>query len=82
MEVETIKKKRKANLETGILRKKSRTIDASITNRIQEMKETISGIEDSTENMDTTIKKCKMQIDPNSKNPENPEQYKKNHTLR
>jgi hypothetical protein len=38
------------------------TIDASITNRMQEMEERILGAEDYTENMDTTIKentKCK-----------------------
>ena len=36
--------------------KKSGTIDASISNRIQDMEERISGAEDSIENMDTTIK--------------------------
>ena len=46
-------------LEIG---KKSGTIDASISNRIQEMEERISGTEDSIEIMGTTIKentKCK-----------------------
>jgi predicted ribosome quality control (RQC) complex YloA/Tae2 family protein len=43
-------------LEIESLGKKSGTIDASISNRIQEMKERISGAEDSIENMDTTIK--------------------------
>ena len=49
-------------LEIEILGKISGTIDASISNRIQEMKERISGAEDSIGNMDTTIKenaKCK-----------------------
>jgi hypothetical protein len=34
--------------------------------------ERISGAEDSTENMDTTIKVCKMQTDSNSKHSGNP----------
>ena len=61
--VETIKKiQRETTLEIEILGKKSGTIDASMTNRIQKMEERISGAEDSIENMDTTIKenaKCK-----------------------
>jgi hypothetical protein len=41
------------------------------------MEERISGAEDSTENMDATIKEnAKMQKDPNSKHPGNP------HTMR
>jgi prefoldin subunit 5 len=57
MEVETIKKsERETTLEIEILGKRSGTIDASITNRIQEMEERISGAEDSIENMDTTKK--------------------------
>jgi predicted nucleic acid-binding Zn-ribbon protein len=57
MEVETIKKtKRETTLEIEILGKKSGPIDASISNRIQEMEERISGAQDSIENMDTTIK--------------------------
>ena len=64
MEVETIKKsQRETTLEIEILGKKSRVIDASIRNRIQEMEKRISGAEDSIENMDTTNKqknaKCK-----------------------
>ena len=43
-------------LEIETLGKKSGTIDASISNRIQEMEERISGAEDSIGNMDTTIK--------------------------
>jgi wobble nucleotide-excising tRNase len=38
------------------LEKKPVAIDASITNRIQEIEERISGAEDTTENIDTTIK--------------------------
>ena len=57
MEVETIKKtQRETTLEIETLGKKSGTIDASISNRIQEIEERISGAEDSIENMDTTIK--------------------------
>jgi cell division protein FtsL len=63
MEVETMKKtQRETALEIKTLGKKSGTIDTSISNRIQEMEERISGIEDAIENMDTTIKenaKCK-----------------------
>jgi hypothetical protein len=57
MEVETIKKsQRETTLEIEILGKKSRVIDASIRNRIQEMEKRISGTKDSIENMDRTIK--------------------------
>ena len=72
-EVETLKKtQRETTLEIETLGKKSGTIDASISNRIQEMEERISGAEDSIVNMGTTIKeKCKTQKDPNSKNPGN-----------
>ena len=63
MEIETIKKsQRETTLEIEILGKKSGTIDLSISNRIQEMEERISGAEDSIEKMHTTIKvnaKCK-----------------------
>ena len=63
MEVETIKKtQRNTTLEIETLIKKSGNIDASISNRIQETEERISGAEDSIGNMDTTIKenaKCK-----------------------
>jgi hypothetical protein len=63
MEVETIKKtQRETTLEIEILGKKSGTIDASISNIIQEMEERVSDVEDSIENMDTTIRentKCK-----------------------
>jgi hypothetical protein len=63
MKVETIKKtQRETTLEIEILGKKSGDIDASISKRIQEKEERISGAEGSIENMDTTIKenaKCK-----------------------
>ena len=57
MEVETIKKsQRETTLEIENLGKKSGAIDASITNRIQEIEESISGAEDTIENIDTTVK--------------------------
>ena len=56
-EIETIKKtQRETILEIETLQKKSRTIDASISNIIQEMEERISGGEDPIGNMDITIK--------------------------
>jgi hypothetical protein len=69
MEVETIKKiQRKTILEIETLGKKSGTIDVSISNRIQEIEERISGTEDSIENNDKTIKeyvKCKKILTQN-----------------
>ena len=57
-EVETIKKTQsEVTVEIETLGKKSGTIDASISNRIQEIEERISGAEDSIENIGTTIKK-------------------------
>jgi chromosome segregation ATPase len=56
-EVNTIKKTQSESmLEIEHLEKKSGTIDSSISNRIQEMEDRISGAEDSIGNMDTTIK--------------------------
>ena len=56
-EVDTIKKTHsEATVEIETLGKKSGTIDVSISNRIKEMEERISGAEDSIENMVTTIK--------------------------
>jgi gas vesicle protein len=52
-EVDTIKK---TQSEKETLGKKSGTIDASISNRKQEMEERIADAEDSIENMGTTIK--------------------------
>jgi hypothetical protein len=57
------KSQREKTLEIEILGKKSGTIDANISNRIQEMEERIPGAEDSTESMETTIRenaKCKQ----------------------
>jgi hypothetical protein len=70
MGVETMKKsQRETTLEIENLEKKSRAIDASIRNRIQEIEERVSGEEDTIENNDTTIKenvKCKMIIIQNT----------------
>ena len=56
-EVDTIKKTQSdSTLEIETLGKKSGTKDVSISKRIQEMKERISGAEDSIENIGTTIK--------------------------
>jgi cell division protein FtsL len=56
-EVDTIKKTQsEAMLEIETLGKKSGTINVSISNRIQEMEERISGAEDYIENMGTEIK--------------------------
>jgi cell fate (sporulation/competence/biofilm development) regulator YmcA (YheA/YmcA/DUF963 family) len=61
--VDTIKKTQsEATLGIEKLGKKSGTIDVSISSRIQEMEERISGAKDSIENIGTTIKentKCK-----------------------
>jgi chromosome segregation ATPase len=68
IEVDTIKKtQRETTLEIETLGQKSGTINASISNRIQEMEERISDAEDSIENMDTTIKnaKCKKILTQN-----------------
>jgi prefoldin subunit 5 len=55
--VDTIKKTQsETTLEIETLGKKSGTVDASISNRIQEMEDRIPGAEDSRENMDATIK--------------------------
>jgi len=66
MEIETIKEsQRDTTLETENLGKRSRVIDASITNRIQETEERILGAEDS---IDTTVKanaKCKRLLTQN-----------------
>jgi chromosome segregation ATPase len=68
-EVDTIKKTQsEAMLEIETLGKKSEGIDSSISNRIQEMEERISGVEDSIENISTTIKentKCKKILTQN-----------------
>ena len=69
MKIETIKKsQRDTTLEIENLGKRSGVIDASITNRIQEIEERISGAEDTIENTDTTVKenaKCKKLLTRN-----------------
>jgi chromosome segregation ATPase len=69
MEVETTKNpQRETTLEIENLRKRSGVIDASITNRIKEIEERISGAEDTIENIDTTVKenaKCKKLLTKN-----------------
>jgi hypothetical protein len=73
MEVETIKKsQRETTLETEILGKKSGTIDVSIRNSIQEMKENLRCRRFHREHRHNSQRKCKMQKDPNSKHPGNP----------
>jgi predicted nucleic acid-binding Zn-ribbon protein len=75
MEIETMKKSQmETTLELENLGKRSRGIDASITNRIQGFEERISGAEDSIENIGTADKKknCKMQKVPNPKYRGNP----------
>ena len=58
MEVETMKKtQRETTIEIETLRKKPGTIDASISNRIGEMEERISGAEESIENRTQQSKK-------------------------
>jgi hypothetical protein len=50
------------------LGKRTGTTDASITNRIQKMKESVSGVEDMTEEIDTLVKesvKSKRFLVPN-----------------
>jgi uncharacterized coiled-coil protein SlyX len=57
VEVETVKKTQMAaNLEMENLEKRSGITDVSITNRIQEMEERISGVEDMVEEIDKTVK--------------------------
>ena len=55
-EVDTTKKTQsEATMEIETLGKKSGTIDVSMSNRIQEIEERISGAKDSIENIGTTI---------------------------
>ena len=57
MDIETImESQRETTLELENLGKRSGVIDTSITNRIQEIEERISGAEDTIENIDTTVK--------------------------
>ena len=69
MEAKTIKKSQcETTLEKENLGNNSGVIDASINNRIQEIKERISGAEDTIENIDTKVKenaKCKKLLTQN-----------------
>jgi chromosome segregation ATPase len=57
MKIEKIKKaQRETTLELENLGKRSGVIDASITTRIQEIEERISGAEDTIENIDPTVR--------------------------
>ena len=57
MKLKTTKKsQRETTLELENLGKRSGVIDTSITNRIQEIEEGISGADDSIENIDITVK--------------------------
>jgi predicted nucleic acid-binding Zn-ribbon protein len=56
-EIETIKKSQmETTLDIENLGKRPEVIDASITNRIQEIEKRISGAEHTIENIDTTVK--------------------------
>ena len=69
MEIETIKKSQKETIMMiENLGKRSGVIDASLTNRTQEIEERISGAEDTIENIDTTVRdnaKCKKLLTQN-----------------
>jgi hypothetical protein len=69
MEIETIKKSQwETTLEIENLGNRSGVIDASITNRIQEIEERILGAKDTIENIDRTVKehaKCKKLLTQN-----------------
>ena len=57
MEIKTIKKSQvEVTLEMDNSRKRTGTTEVSITNRIQEMKKRISGIENTIEDTDTSVK--------------------------
>jgi predicted nucleic acid-binding Zn-ribbon protein len=58
MEIEIMKtSQRETTLEIENLGKRSGVTGASITNRIEEIEERISGTEETKENIDTTVKK-------------------------
>ena len=73
VEVETIKKTQmEANLEVENLGKRLGITDVHITNRIQEIEERISGVEDTGEEIDTIVKENLRQKRPlNPKHPGN-----------
>jgi hypothetical protein len=67
------KTQRETTLEIEILGGKSGAIDVSITNRVKEMEERISGAQRLHRKHGHKKQiKCKMQKDPNSKHPGNP----------
>ena len=70
MEIETIKKKsqRETTLEIENLGMRLGVTDVSISNRIQEIEERISGIEDTIEDIGTLVKEYQVF---NPKHPEN-----------
>jgi chromosome segregation ATPase len=69
MEIDTImQSRRETTLEIEKLGKRSGVIDASITNRLQDIEVRISGAEDTIENIDTTVKEnitCKKLLTQN-----------------
>jgi chromosome segregation ATPase len=69
MEIETIMKSQgETTLEIENLEKRPGVIDASVTNRTQEIEERISGAEDTIKNIDKTDKenaKCKKLLNQN-----------------
>jgi Ni/Co efflux regulator RcnB len=70
LEIKSIKKsQRETTLGIENVGKRSGVIDASITNRTQEIEERISGAEDNIENNNTASKK--IEKDPNPKHPGN-----------
>ena len=73
MEVETIKKTQmEANLQIENVRKCSGNTDVRIINGIQEREDRISGVEDTVEEIDTTVKEnSKHKKIPNPKLPGN-----------
>ena len=65
-EIDTIKKTpSEATLDMENLGKKYETIDASISNRIQDMEERSSGAEDSREHLYNSQRKCKKILTQN-----------------
>jgi len=56
MEIEEMNEHRETTMDMENQRKWQGAIDTSITNRIQEIEERISGAEDSIEIIDTTVK--------------------------
>jgi hypothetical protein len=79
MEIETIKKSQKeTTLEIENVGKKSGVIDATITDRIQELEKRISGAEDTIKNIDPKVKEnAKSKKASNPKHPGNPEHNEK-----